>query len=152
LNLAKIFPGLKIVQRKVNQANKSMPVSSANKSRNATPEELEEFMGLEKVFDEYDARMKSLRDGNGGGVSITAQVAGGLLGFINPAAGRIVTIGGSVLGHYLSKKKTNEVKSDLSYDKVFLVAYSCPRCHESFQKKPWVTIRDCNKCKVVFRS
>ena len=47
--------------------------------------------------------------------------------------------------------KYNKINLDHFYEDEFLQAYACPRCHESFQKKPWVTIRDCFKCKLKFR-
>jgi ribosomal protein L37AE/L43A len=55
------------------------------------------------------------------------------------------------LGRYLGAQKSKEIKTDLNYENMFLVTYACPRCSESFQKRPWVTIRDCNKCKIKFR-
>lgn len=155
LNLVKIFPGIQLVKRKTNQQEKSQNTPLAQRPKMATPEELEEFMQLEAVFDEYDLRLKSAA-GEGSSVAMTGQVAGIVAGLaLFPVIGPFSLLfsgGGAVLGRYLAGKKTNEIRTDLSYDKAFLEAYSCPRCNESFQKKPWITIRECNRCKVVFRS
>ncbi|MFM7595952.1 MAG: FHA domain-containing protein [Flavobacteriales bacterium] len=155
LNLAKVFPGIQIHKRKLPAEAKSHQGSSAQKPRNATPEELEDFMQLEAVFDEYDLRMKSASS-EGSSVAMTGQVVGIVAGLaLSPVIGPFSLLfsgGGAVLGRYLAGKKTNEIRTDLSYDKAFLEAYSCPRCNESFQKKPWITIQECNRCKVVFRS
>jgi hypothetical protein len=59
--------------------------------------------------------------------------------------------GGTVLGRWLGQQASNEIRSDLTYEDAFLEAYACPRCKESFQKKSWITIRDCYRCKLKFR-
>ncbi|NBV09649.1 MAG: FHA domain-containing protein [Flavobacteriia bacterium] len=158
LNLVKVFPGMQLVKRKDPIQEKGQQAPLAQRPRMATPEELEDFMQLERVFDEYDLRLKSASN-EGSSVAMTGQVAGIVAGLALSAAIPIIgpfsvlfSGGGAVLGRYLAGKKTNEIRTDLSFDKAFLEAYSCPRCNESFQKKPWITIRECNKCKVVFRS
>jgi hypothetical protein len=157
LNLVKVFPGMQLVKRKDPIQEKGQQAPLAQRPRMATPEELEDFMQLERVFDEYDLRLKSASN-EGSSVAMTGQVAGivaGLAISAIPIIGPFSLLfsgGGAVLGRYLAGKKTNEIRTDLSFDKAFLEAYSCPRCNESFQKKPWITIRECNKCKVVFRS
>jgi pSer/pThr/pTyr-binding forkhead associated (FHA) protein len=155
LNLVKVFPGMQLVKRKNPIQEKGQQAPLAQRPRMATPEELEDFMQLEHVFDEYDLRLKSASS-EGSSVAMTGQVAGIVAGLaLSPVIGPFSLLfsgGGAVLGRYLAGKKTNEIRTDLSYDKAFLEAYSCPRCNESFQKKPWITIRECNKCKVVFRS
>jgi ATP adenylyltransferase/5',5'''-P-1,P-4-tetraphosphate phosphorylase II len=46
---------------------------------------------------------------------------------------------------------SNEIRKDATFEDQFLQMYACPRCNESFQKKPWITIRDCFKCKTKYR-
>lgn len=155
LNLAKIFPGIVITQRKTKPAapvRNNQAASTPNKL--ATPEELEEFMALEQVYDEFDLRNKSM--GIEGSAIALAGAAAGLVaalatGGLGAGATLLFMGGGGILGRYLGMQRTNEVKTDLNFEKAFFVAYSCPRCEESFQKKPWITIRECNKCKVIFR-
>ena len=65
--------------------------------------------------------------------------------------GMLIAAGIGMLGRYIGQQKSNELRGDLTYENMFLEVYSCPRCKESFQKKPWVTIRDCFKCKLIFR-
>jgi pSer/pThr/pTyr-binding forkhead associated (FHA) protein len=159
LDLSKIFPGIRLVAKKMPPKNFQQLNNKGNSklSEKASSEELSAFMGLEKIYDEFDLRNKSIGQ-EGASFAMAGQVAGIVAGAaISVMAppmiplGLLFTGGGAVLGKYIGSKKTNEIRTDLSYEKAFLEVYCCPRCGESFQKKPWVTIRDCNKCKVVFR-
>lgn len=159
LDLSKIFPGIRLIAKKIPPKNFQQPNKNenSNRSKQASTEELSTFMELEKIYDEFDLRNKSIGQ-EGSSFAIAGQVAGIVAGtaisVVAPGLlplGLLFTGGGAVLGRYIGSKKTNEIRTDLSYEKAFLEVYCCPRCGESFQKKPWVTIRDCNKCKVVFR-
>ena len=63
----------------------------------------------------------------------------------------IIGVGGSLMARYISQQQTSKLRSDFTYEDMFLQIYACPRCKESFQKKPWITIRECLKCKIKFR-
>jgi pSer/pThr/pTyr-binding forkhead associated (FHA) protein len=95
----------------------------------------------------------------GGTLAATAAATGAatagwgtaIFGAGSAAAGTIASTGGGIIGRYLGQQKSNEIKNDITYEEMFLKTYACPRCKESFQKKPWVTIRECFKCKSKFR-
>jgi ribosomal protein L37AE/L43A len=65
--------------------------------------------------------------------------------------GAVVGGGLGLAGRYFGQQKSNEIRGDLTMEDMFLLTYACPRCKESFQKKPWVTIQDCFKCKLKFK-
>ena len=108
------------------------------------------FKELELVWKEYNERSLSVQNmGNSylmGGMAI-GSIASLALGPI----GAVVGIGSSLLGRYLGQQKSNEIRKDATFEDQFLQMYACPRCNESFQKKPWITIRDCFKCKTKYR-
>lgn len=118
-------------------------------SSTPTPQELESFHELELVWNEYHQRVHAVQSG-----AMKYQVVGSAAGVALSMAGLsgFGLAAGQMLGRYLSNRHTNKIKPDLSFENTFLVSYACPRCSESFQKKPWVTIRECGKCKVKYRS
>ena len=83
---------------------------------------------------------------NLGGSAVTALVQ---LAF--GPVGAVLGVGSQLVLRYLGQMKANKIQEDLTFEEAFLVSYACPRCKESFQKKPWVTIRDCGKCKTKYR-
>lgn len=149
LDLKKIWPHIQVIQKK--------PVSQSPTKSNPneiTPAELEEFNELKEIWDEYQQRQSkannvSMSYGIGGAAIGIAAVA--LTGLSGGIGGLLFASGGGILGRYLGHQKSNEIKSDLTYEEAFLQTYSCPRCKESFQKKSWVTIRDCFKCKIKYK-
>jgi len=146
LDLKKIFKEIVIVPK----TNVPKQEASAG-SKGITVHEKNAFFELEEVWNEFYERQNSINN-IGGKFSIAGSIAGGLgsLVFGGPV-GMAVSIGGGIIGRYLGQKKSNELKGDASYENMFLQVYCCPRCKESFQKKPWVTINDCFKCKLKFR-
>lgn len=117
-------------------------------SASATKLELEEFEQLEAVWNEYYNRVNSAQSAAMKWTSV-GSAAGLALAFTGMGHGGAII--GSTMGRFIGKLRSNKLKPDLNYENVFLTAYACPRCQESFQKKPWVTIRDCFKCKVKYR-
>jgi pSer/pThr/pTyr-binding forkhead associated (FHA) protein len=147
LDLKKIFPEVVIVP-KVNQ----IPTQkSNNRELELSDDEKKAFFELEYVWNEYLERQNEMNS-LGGKYSIGGVIVGGIGSFIfGGPVGVVMSIGGGVLGRYIGQQKTNELRADSSYENMFLQVYSCPRCKESFQKKPWITINDCFKCKSKFR-
>jgi pSer/pThr/pTyr-binding forkhead associated (FHA) protein len=148
LNLEKILPGIKMVSRPlVHQSSKG--AFSPHNSRVASPDEAKEFESLEPIWREYQNRQLEIANAsiNANAQSMGVQAAAGFIGPI----GAILGLGAGVLIRYLATRKVNNLRADVSYEDMFLLSYACPRCKESFQKKPWITIRDCAKCKVKFR-
>ena len=85
-------------------------------------------------------------------MGIGGALVGAVLGAVTGGIGGVLLSGGGgVLGKYLGQQKSSKIRQDLNYETAFLETYCCPRCKESFQKKPWITIRDCFKCKLKFR-
>jgi pSer/pThr/pTyr-binding forkhead associated (FHA) protein len=147
LDLKKIFPEVVIVP-KVNQIPNQ---SSNNRDLALTDYEKKAFFELEDVWNEYLERQNEMNS-LGGKYSIGGVIVGGIGSFIfGGPIGVAMSIGGGVIGRYIGQQKTNELRADSSYENMFLQVYSCPRCKESFQKKPWITINDCFKCKSKFR-
>ena len=150
LNLKTYFPEIVILEKK-----KTMPPPPATapspKSFEPTKEEQKQFKELEEVWKEYQGRLnqatsKSTSFGIGGAVfGLAASVLTGGL------AGILLMSGGGILGRYLGQRESNKIRGDLTFEDAFLEVYACPRCKESFQKKPWITIRDCFKCKTKYR-
>jgi pSer/pThr/pTyr-binding forkhead associated (FHA) protein/ribosomal protein L37AE/L43A len=147
LDLRKIFPNIQIVEKK------KPPISEnvTNTSKSVTQSEMLEFNELESVWKDYQERQNNVV-ASSSKYMISGAVAGGIAGFLlcGPV-GMALSMGGGLLGRYLGQSKSNELRSDFTYEDMFLQVYSCPRCKESFQKKPWITIRECNKCKLKFR-
>lgn len=149
LDLKKVFPAIQIVQKRT-----PPPTTGNNSPKEITPEELEDFNELKEIWDEYQKRQSKANNVSisyslgGAAVGIAAVALTGLSGGIG---GMLFASGGGILGRFLGQQKSNELKSDFTYEEAFLQTYCCPRCKESFQKKPWITIRDCFKCKIKFR-
>jgi pSer/pThr/pTyr-binding forkhead associated (FHA) protein len=148
LNLQKVLPGIQIIEKK------KVPVakSGALQNKPIQPDELKAFHELEEIWNEYVERQNSASN-----KSFSYGLAGSALGIVASVfTGGILTPfvmgGGVMLGRYLGQQESNKVKGDLSYENAFLVSYCCPRCKESFQKKPWITINDCFRCKLKFRN
>lgn len=148
LDLKKIFPSIHIIEKK------SPPVNSTPPQQNnqaITANELNEFMQLEEVWKEYNNRHQSASS-SANSYSIGGTILGGVAAIVlGGPVGMALSIGGGILGRYLGQQGSNKIKNDHTYEDIFLQVYSCPRCKESFQKKPWITIRDCNKCRIKFR-
>ncbi len=150
LDLVKILPGIQIIKKQV--AQKPLNSNPQNNTvADPTNAELKLFNGLETVWKEYMDRNSKINNtaskyGNIGSVI-------GMLGHFVPipGAGMAISAGAGVLGRYLGQQASNKIKNDFSYEDMFLEVYACPRCNESFQKKPWITIRDCFKCKTKYR-
>jgi len=147
-DLERHIPGVKYVKREVPKPIESAPKARVRSSI-PTQQELESFRGLELVWNEYHQRIHSAQSG-----AMKYQVVGSAAGVALSFAGLsgFGLAAGQMLGRYLANRHTNKIKPDLSFENTFLVSYACPRCSESFQKKPWVTIRECGKCKVTYRS
>jgi pSer/pThr/pTyr-binding forkhead associated (FHA) protein len=157
LNLKKIFPQLEILPSAkptaVAGATPQGPDQSMPKGP-LTAAERKSFEQLESLWREYQERHSSAANASMSymiGGSVVGSVLGLALAPFTGGISALASIGGTVVGRYLSMQKTNEIKGDFSYEDAFLQAYACPRCMESFQKKPWITIRECIKCKVKFR-
>jgi pSer/pThr/pTyr-binding forkhead associated (FHA) protein len=148
LDLTKVLRGIQVVRPNMKQQDSPATTSGAS----ITKEEKKSFDELEAVWREYQERQTNIVNaGSGvamGGMaasSLIAAVAGGPIGIL-------IGVGGSLMARYLSQQKVSKLRNDFSYEDMFLQVYACPRCKESFQKKPWITIRECVKCKVKFRS
>lgn len=151
LDLRKLFPKLDIPVKKVPAQNP--PVNAPGAPTPGTPikeEEKRAFNDLETVWREYEERQKKIANIATSG-ALGGSLFGGVLGIALPGVGALLGLGGSLLGRYISQQKVNKLRNDVSYEDMFLQVYACPRCKESFQKKPWVTIRDCMRCKIKFR-
>lgn len=151
INLAKVFPKIVIPP----PVKHSGPVQSKTPQNGlVTKEELQAFNELEVVWKEYQERQMKISS-NGMTYSLGGTAAGSILGIALsgafPLAGAVFGLAGTLAGRYMAQQSATKLKSDLTYEDMFLQVYACPRCGESFQKKPWVTIRDCGKCKVKFK-
>jgi ribosomal protein L37AE/L43A len=114
-----------------------------------TPQERIAFAALEAKFKEFEEWQRKP-----GKIVNTYSLIGsaiGLVGFFGGVTGGITMILGGFLGRYLGQKKADQIRDDVSYRDQFLVDYACPRCQHSFQTQPWVTIRQCNKCRINFK-
>ena len=155
LDLKKLFPNIQIVQRINSQEN--VPKSKLQNHYDNSPitkAEKKAFKELEYVWKEYVERQNNSNNaamGYGIGGAVFGLAAAAFTGLTGGIGGIVLMSGGGIVGRYLGQQKTNEIKGDLTYEDMFLETYSCPRCKESFQKKPWVTIRDCYKCKIKFK-
>ena len=152
LDLKKIFKDKIEIIKKIQHNNiptDPKPEQKVQKDLNATPQEMEEFNELEKLWKDYHERMQEAGTAVGN-YSIGGAIVGGVAHLLGPV-GIVVGIGASIFARYLGMQKSNNIRNDVNYEDAFLVAYSCPRCEESFQKKPWITIRECVKCKTKYR-
>jgi ribosomal protein L37AE/L43A len=146
IDLTKILKGIQIIKTPTNEKpQQTVPLNAP-----LSIEESKSFKELESIWNEFMERQHNI-----GSVSNNWTIGGAAIGavasiFLGPA-GILVATGSGLMGRYLGMQKAKEIKTDLNYENIFLVTYSCPRCKESFQKRPWVTIRECFKCKVKFR-
>jgi pSer/pThr/pTyr-binding forkhead associated (FHA) protein len=153
LPLKKYFPDLVLLEKKFipSPSKPSPPPSSVGLTTTPTAEEAIKFKELENVWKEYNKRLSqaaSAATGFGIGGTVFGLAAAALTG----GFGALVLMqGGGILGRYLGQKESNKIRGDLTFEDAFLEVYACPRCSESFQKKPWITIRDCFKCKTKYR-
>ena len=147
INLSKILKGMVIVKSPKPIQNPVKP----NSFKPITKEEIRLFEGLEEIWEEYLSRQHQI-----GSVANNWSMGGLAIGaiasiFTGGIGGAVIAAGSGLLGRYLGNQKSQEIKTDMNYENMFLVTYSCPRCKESFQKRPWITIRECVKCKIKFR-
>jgi pSer/pThr/pTyr-binding forkhead associated (FHA) protein/ribosomal protein L37AE/L43A len=117
-----------------------------------TAAEKAQFLEMKKLWDDYQSRNTKANN-----IVNTFSIGGAVLGVVAAAftggvGGLLIASGGGLLGKYLGQQKSNEIRQDLTYEEMFLQTYACPRCQESFQKRPWITIRECIKCKIKFKS
>lgn len=148
LDLRKLFLNIRIVKKTATEIPRATVPSIGAP---ITKEELKRFAELEELWNEYLHRQNEANNaavGFGIGGALVGMALGAFTGGIG---GVLLSGGGSVLGRYLGQQKSSEIRQDLNYETAFLETYCCPRCKESFQKKPWITIRDCLKCKLKFR-
>ncbi|HCY43692.1 MAG TPA: hypothetical protein DHV48_20555 [Prolixibacteraceae bacterium] len=150
LDLKKFFPNIQIIPKNLPLKPEHQQTPS-NPNESLTRKEIAAFYELEAVWKEYVGRQNQANNfiagyGIGGAVLGIAAVA-----FTGGAGAIFLMSGGGILGRYLGQQKSNKIRNDLTYEDAFLQIYACPRCGESFQKKPWITIRECYKCKAKFR-
>ena len=154
LDLKKIFPGIQMVARPRPLAPPGLVPQGTPSAgpRPVSPDEMAAFLELEGLWQEYTNRQNEANNA-GSGFAIGGSILGaaGALLLSSTGVGALFAIGGGILGRYLGQQKSNKIRQDLTFENAFLEAYCCPRCQESFQKKPWVTIRECFKCKAKFR-
>jgi pSer/pThr/pTyr-binding forkhead associated (FHA) protein len=146
LDLKKVFPNIQIIQKQISPSSQAPPLGAP-----ITSHELKSFMELENLWKEYLDRNNHANNVSMGytiGGSILALAFGGLTGGAGLA---LISTGGGILGRYLGNQASSKIKNDLTYEDAFLQTYACPRCKESFQKRPWITVRECFKCKIKFR-
>lgn len=164
INLPEILPGIQIV-KKVPQPVSSQseklinkPQGLQNQIKPITPQEKKVFEELEVVWKEFTSRQNQANNATAGysiggsAFGLAAYVVfGSALTAATGGLGSILLMTGGVLGRYLGQQKSNKIRNDLTFEEAFLQIYACPRCQESFQKKPWITIRECYRCKLKFR-
>lgn len=156
LNLKKLFPNIHIIE-KVATSKKEAPRNNPLNNEPISKKELESFSELEAIWKEFVERQNQANNssiGYGiGGMAFGIAASLFLAPFTAGASivGTIATAGGGIMGRYLGQQQSSKIRNDLTYEDAFLQTYACPRCSESFQKKPWITIRECFKCKSKFR-
>ena len=151
LNLKSIFPNIEIIQKSAPPKPQS---SEGVKNGPVSKSELKSFNELEEVWKEYINRQNQANNaamGYGIGGTVLGLAAVAFTGATGGVGGLLLMSGGGILGRYLGQQKSSKIRNDLTYEDAFLEVYSCPRCKESFQKKAWITIRECFKCKCKFR-
>jgi len=166
LDLKIYFPNIEIPKPPKPMPKVNPGPHNNNQPSMANQDELEHFNGLESIWKEYNERNNMLQTLPGKYLLGAAAVTGIATVVLGPLAVPLglasAATGGSVVGlvgagsmfvaRFLGQQKSNEIKLDNTYEDNFLLLYSCPRCQESFQKKPWITIRECSKCKTKFRN
>lgn len=150
LDLKKYFPEIIILEKKAIVPPQSAQTPPSNSFEPSNVEQ-KQFKDLEIVWKEYNSRLNqasSAATGFGIGGAVLGLAASVFTGGV---AGILLMSGGGILGRYLGQRESNKIKGDLTFEDAFLEVYACPRCKESFQKKPWITIRECFKCKTKYR-
>ena len=162
VDLKKIFSNIQIV-KKANPSPqpyvKNEPVipprGAAGAPAPITREEQKKFNELEALWKEYVDRQNEISNSafsyTAGGAALGLVAAAVMMPVTGGLSGLLFAGGGGLLGKYFGQQKSNEIRGDMTYENIFLETYCCPRCKESFQKKPWITIRECFKCKLKFR-
>jgi pSer/pThr/pTyr-binding forkhead associated (FHA) protein len=147
LNLSKLIPGIQVVQQPIKQT--PPPPGQPNSPINGEEKRL--FDELEDIWKEYQERQQKIAN-SGSGIAMGGMAASSLLAaVVSGPVGILIGVGGSLMARYMSQQKVSKLRNDFTYEDMFLQVYACPRCKESFQKKPWITIRECNKCRIKFR-
>jgi len=155
LNLKSIFPSIQIIQKLA--PPKPMPQPASKPNTAPSKKQLEDFNELEGIWKEFIDRQNQANNaatGYGIGGTVLGIAASIFLGPVTGGSSILATVasaGGGILGRYLGQQQSSKIKNDLTYEDAFLQTYACPVCRESFQKKPWITIRECFKCKSKFR-
>jgi len=153
MNLKTIFPGIQIIQKTVQPKINPLAVQPAINTP-VTTKEMESFNELEAVWKEFIIRQNQANNASTGysiGGAVFGLAAVAFTGATGGIGGMLLMTGGGILGRYLGQQKSSKIRNDLTFEDAFLQTYACPRCQESFQKKPWITIRECFKCKAKFR-
>jgi len=161
VDLKKIFPDIQIVKKATPPSQPSVKNEPALPPRGATGapapitrEEQEKFNELQALWKEYFDRQNEISNSAfsyaAGGTALGLAAAAVMMPFTGGLSGLLFAGGGGLLGKYFGQQKSNEIRGDMNYENMFLETYCCPRCKESFQKKPWITIRECFKCKLKF--
>jgi pSer/pThr/pTyr-binding forkhead associated (FHA) protein len=153
IDLRSIFPDAEIIQKNPVPPTGSRPSGPNAANTPITKAEQDAFNDLEGLWREYNERQSkasNVASGFGIGGAVLGMAALAMTGGAG-MLGLLCMGGGTVLGRWLGQQASNEIRSDLTYEDAFLEAYACPRCKESFQKKSWITIRDCYRCKLKFR-
>jgi predicted component of type VI protein secretion system len=141
------FPSAQIIP-KAQQKSPTFPTNAE-----ITVAEKLQFNEMKKLWDDYQSRNTKANN-----VLSAYGIGGAALGLVAAAlapplgvGGLLIASGGGLLGRFLGQQKSNEIRQDLTYEEMFLQTYACPRCQESFQKRPWITIRECIRCKIKFK-
>lgn len=151
LNLKQLFPNIQLVTKDKNVMTSPKPGSIPPTNSPITKEELAAFKELENVWREYAQRQQKANKVSSS-YGMVGTAVGLALSVVTGGIGGAVVGGGlGLAGRYFGQQKSNEIRGDLTMEDMFLLTYACPRCKESFQKKPWVTIQDCFKCKLKFK-
>jgi pSer/pThr/pTyr-binding forkhead associated (FHA) protein/ribosomal protein L37AE/L43A len=153
LNLKTVFPDIQIIQKAV-PAKPDPQAIQPSLNAPITKKELEAFIELESVWKEYIGRQNQANKTSTGysiGGAVFGLAAAAFTGATGGIGGMLLMTGGGILGRYLGQQESSKIRNNLTFEDAFLQTYACPRCQESFQKKPWITIRECFKCKIKFR-
>jgi len=151
LNIKEIFPNIQFVQK---HKQDSKEAEGQAGPRDVNSFERQSFNELESIWKDYNHRQIKARDTSTGFALGGAAFGIGAAVLVTAVAGPfglLFTAGGGILGKYLGDRESNKIRNDLTFEDIFLATYACPRCKESFQKKPWITIRECYKCRLKFR-
>jgi pSer/pThr/pTyr-binding forkhead associated (FHA) protein len=139
------FPAAQILPKQQTKAPSTPPNSEISVAEKA------HFLEMKKLWDDYQSRNTKANN-----IVNSFSIGGAALGVVAAAltggvGGLLIASGGGLLGKFLGQQKSNEIRQDLTYEEMFLQTYACPRCQESFQKRPWITIRECIRCKIKFK-